>query len=112
MNRQEQADEESRKLIEKWRGGHARLWEYDISLSRLVIRIEAEGRPGNLHITCLSTEFIRGPVRWNDCSLEMREISYKGFCGNEVRYALRDESIGFEVHSSLLGAMENVEPIF
>ena len=112
MNRQGQADDESRRLIEKWRGGHACLWEYDVSLARLVIRVEAEGRPGNLHITCLSTEFICGPVRWNDSSLEMQAISYKGFCGNEVCYALRDERSGFEVHSALMAAVENVEPIF
>jgi hypothetical protein len=112
MNPQEQFEAQSRELIEKWQGGDACLWEYSVSLSRLVIRVTAKDRPGNLHIICLDTEFICGSVNWENCRLEVREIDYKSLYGAKIRFALRDEVAKVEIHCGMFGAQENVEPYY
>src|SRR5690242_4821206 len=47
-------------FFERWRGGRARIWEYQVSHKMLTIRVEIEGRRGNLHIRCSDTSFIHG----------------------------------------------------
>lgn len=95
-------------MIDKWQGGFACLWEYDVSHSHLVIRVIHDGRAGNLHITCGGCTFISGPVQWENCLFKVYEM---GLLNSEPsNYVLRDEKSSFEVRCVAFGTEENVEP--
>jgi hypothetical protein len=94
--------------LDAWRGVYARFWEFSPSLDRLAIRLTAEGRPGNLQVTCSPCVFIQGPVHWDPCDLRLVREERDG----DQLYVLRDESAGVEVACRGVVIDENVEPVY
>jgi hypothetical protein len=72
-----------RTFLNRWRGGTARLWEFQAAHCHLTIRIERSGEHGNLHVICLGPEFIRGPVQWDDCVPEVHLAGVYGVKGSK-----------------------------
>jgi hypothetical protein len=62
--------------LSEWRGTKARIWQYDRSLSRLVVMLSSatESRP-SLFVLCVSCRYIQGPVHWEDCELVVHSNS-------------------------------------
>ena len=98
-----------RKWMSKWEGGNSQVWEYTVSLRTLVIRIMSEKQSGNLHVICLDTQFICGPLKWPACHFELdRVIDQQG----DNQYLVRDDTAGFLVRCGKVEVKENVKPIF
>lgn len=114
MDQQQELDEPYLELIDKWQGDNACLWEYSVSLSRLVIRITSTNRDGNLHIICGDCEYICGPVRWDVSSIQINRhmIADRSYVLPNHFYVLRNEDSNFEARFGAFGAEENVEPVF
>ena len=91
-------------LLERWKGGRARFWQYSVSHCSLVIRIERAGVKGNLEIAC-SADHICGPVAWNNADLE---ISLEP----DVGYVIQDRAAGVRVVAATVSLAENVKPIY
>lgn len=91
-------------FLNRWRGGEAKLWEYSVSLRRLTIRVEMEGKKGNLHIRCADVSFICGPTRWGSSSFEIEEADGECF--------VRDRAVGFEVRAGFVDLAENCKPVY
>ncbi len=71
----------------------------------LTIRIEIEGKKGNLHLSCSPTH-IRGPVHWTPSMLEVKRVS-------NYEYIIYDDSVNLEIKSDgAIEIAENVNPIF
>ena len=96
-------------FLNRWRGGTARLWEFQAAHCHLTIRIERSGEHGNLHVICLGPEFIHGPVQWDDCAFEVHLESDQ--FGEAERYILRDISANFEVRTDEIEVKENCKPL-
>src|SRR5262252_7970611 len=79
----------ARRLIERWQGGRAKIWEFSSSLRGLTVRIEMDGKRGNLHVRCVDTEFIHSPTSWYNCRLSI--LVAEGADGYPESMTLRDE---------------------
>lgn len=99
-----------RTFLERWQGGRARLWAFQVAHCHLTIRIEKHGKHGNLHVICLEPEFIHGPVQWEDCAFEVQVEADKA--DEDMRYLLRDVRANFEVRTGEIEVKENCQPIF
>ena len=99
-------------LLEKWNGGKAKLWVYNVSFQQLVIRVEKpQELPGNLHITCSPCLSIIAPVVvWNNSNLSISKIKDDELVGATFR--LEDKYTGVVIECMGLHVDENVEPIF
>ena len=91
-------------LLDRWQGGDAMVWEYSVSFSNLIIRIERPGQLGNLQIGFGSTTHICCPTRWENCFFEVTELP--------EGYILRDTIGGVEIHAGEIDFAENCEPIY
>jgi len=91
------------KLLDRWRGGRARFWEYRISHKGLIIRVEQVGRSGNLHIGCNDVSHICGPTEWMDASFVIEDL--------RPDLVLRDAAAGVEVRCGLIECAENCKPL-
>ena len=98
-----------RTFLNDWRGGTARLWEFQAAHCHLTIRIERCGEHGNLHVICLGPEFIHGPVQWDNCVFEVHLESDQ--FGETERYILRDIPANFEVRTNEREVKENCKPL-
>jgi hypothetical protein len=58
-------------LLRRWDGSIARMWRLTISHRTLLLRLEQNGRDGNLEIACIEPEFIHGPTEWMDSQVEI-----------------------------------------
>lgn len=96
-------------FLGRWNGCDARLWDYTASHSALTIRITSKSRTGNLHLSCLGPEFIRGPVSWPNCQLHL--VPDVALSDGSSGYALVDESVGFEVRGEKVEVAENCKPL-
>jgi hypothetical protein len=82
--------------LEKWNGGKAKLWNYDVSFSTLVIRVEKENVKGNLHIRCRSCLSIIAPkLSWKNCHLKLEIIDFNEYLG--ATFLLWDENEGIKI---------------
>lgn len=97
-------------FLDRWSGGRARLWEFQAGHCSLTIRVEVEGKPGNLHIVCLGPESIHGPVVWKACHFEIIDNVVVG--EHKDGYIICDKAVGFEVRTEGLDVFENCKPIF
>jgi len=97
-------------FIQRWNGGKARLWEFQAGHCSLTIRVEREGTRGNLHIVCLGSAFIHGPVAWEQCDFEVGDHVVVG--DQADGYVLRDRAAGFEVYTEGLDVFEHCKPIY
>jgi hypothetical protein len=89
----------------RWRGGHAKLWDYSPTLATLTVRVESRQRAGNLHIVCGGCHSIRGPFHWEESAFEVMP-------GDDAGSTLRDIGAGFELRCQVVGVEENVEPVY
>src|SRR4051812_8202568 len=90
--------EQNQRLLDKWSGGSARLWEFQASHNRTIIRITQTGKHGNLHLICGDTDFISGPIVWNNCAFQIIETFYKNSYDMPVEYIIIDPLNRFEIH--------------
>ena len=95
-------------FLNRWRGGTARLWEFQAAHCHLTIRIERSGKSGNLHVICLGPEFIHGPVQWDRCDFAVHRESEQR--DRPERYILRDIHANFEVRTEAIEVKENCKP--
>ncbi|MBI1923155.1 hypothetical protein HYR99_02780 [Candidatus Poribacteria bacterium] len=96
-------------FLNRWNGGDARLWEYRSAHSSVTIRITAQDKPGNLHLSCLGPEYIQGPFFWENCHLEV--IDNISLTDGEAGYMVIDKRVGFEVRAEHLEIAENCKPL-
>ncbi|HKQ74216.1 MAG TPA: hypothetical protein VJ810_10990 [Blastocatellia bacterium] len=90
-------------LLRRWDGSIARMWTLTTSHRTLVLRLEQNGRVGNLQIACIEPEFIHGPTEWWDSHIEI-ERHANGF-------VVKDERAGLEVHTGHVELAENRKPL-
>lgn len=98
--------ENLQQLIESWNGNNAILFEYKISLGFLRIVITSKSNPHCLDIQCLDTEYIRGKTRWKSCCLKVKEVNVKTESGIPIKFMIKDETAGFEVHCGMISIEE------
>ena len=80
-------------MLAKWRGASARIWIFDVSLTRLGVRLLRRDEPEVLYIVGISCEHISGPFSWDDSDIS---ISWKDESGGPCDYVI-DKTAGFEL---------------
>jgi hypothetical protein len=103
----EQAVEKATVLLAKWRKGRAKLWDYTPTHLKVTVRVELPTVSGNLHLVCGGCSFMRGPLVWDDCEIEVRRRP-----GESGGLILSDAGAGFELHCRIVSVEENVEPVY
>lgn len=64
----------TRKMVERWHGASAELWELTTSHKSLrVVFSRNHDYATNLMISCLEPDLIRAPVRWENSEVHLRE---------------------------------------
>jgi hypothetical protein len=106
---EESKEQVQAKLLLKWRGSRAKVWDYTPSLSRLTLRLEFRGIPGNLHIVAGACRHILGLFSWDNCALELFPSPQPD---GAIGYCLRDSGAGFELLCGIVSMAENVEPVY
>lgn len=101
---------EFQKAMAPWQGGSSKLWHYQSSFQRLVIRVEKTGVPGNLHIVCSPCQSIRAPVYWSNIDLHAEVLSEDPTIG--PTYSLADQVAEVEIICHGLTTARNVPPVF
>jgi hypothetical protein len=104
----EDACQHTQRLLDVWRGGYARVWEFSPSLDTLTLRIVLDDRPGNLHVVCSPCVSLAGSIHWENCRLR---ASCQQEDDGETSFVLRDESARFQAVCRGLTAFKNVEPL-
>jgi hypothetical protein len=90
------------KMLARWRGARARMWELTTSHKTLTIRLERPGSNENLHVSCYPVH-IHGPVEWNNCDLEV-SLTDAG------KWFIKDATAGLEILAEGVEVKENREP--
>lgn len=108
-NYQEHLLKSASTFLGRWNGCDARIWEYAAGHSAFTIRVTSKTKPGNLHLSCLGPEYIKGPVAWSNCCL--RVIADVPLGDGSRGYALVDESAGFEMRGEKVEVAENCKPL-
>ena len=90
-------------LLNRWKGGYARFWEFSRGHYSFVIRIERPGVKGNLEIGCIA-DHICGPVIWDNANIE---VSFEPGVG----YVIQDRAAGVRVVGAAVSIAENVKPV-
>jgi hypothetical protein len=85
--------DQNHTMLEKWRGSRARIWIFDISLVRLVLRLERTGESEVLYILGASCKHIVGPFSWDNSSVSIESGDESG----KPFDAILDKEAGFEV---------------
>ena len=95
-------------MTERWVGVSAKIWEFQTSHSKLVLRIDEKDRKGNLHIICLGPIFLHGPIKWDANKIKL------DFYDDEkgIFYKVSDESVDFYVICEAIEIKENCAPIY
>ena len=91
------------KLLNRWKGGYAKLWSYSVSLRTLAIRIERPGVKGNLQISCYA-EHICCPTMWENANIEVT-------LEPGVGYVVQDRVAGVRIVGGPVLVAENVHPV-
>jgi hypothetical protein len=102
------SSEQIARLLNEWRGGDVKIWDYNCTLSRLTIRISLDTKE-DLFLVCGQSFYICGPFHWENSSLSISIPENSE--GQEVK-VIQDIRSGFEVHCRLLTLVRNREPSF
>jgi hypothetical protein len=86
------------ELLKTVENGEAIIWEYSVSHSRLLLRINSADSLKSIEIICLESEWICGKFRWLNCCLEISENDYMNSYGSKVQYSIKDKQNDFEIH--------------
>ena len=89
-------------LLQRWEGAIARLCELTCSHQTLTIRLEQNGRNGNLQIACIEPIFIHSPTDWCDAKITVLP-SNNGF-------VVVDEAAGVRIETHHVEIAENRKP--
>ncbi len=92
-------------FLKRWEGCHAKIWSYQTSHAKLVIRIKKPGVPGNLHLTCMGTQRVNAPEEWDNCHTRVPPSENGGL-------TVTDDAAGVEVLASTVNVAENVRPVY
>jgi hypothetical protein len=92
-------------LLERWRGGRAKLWELTASHQSLTIRIERPGVRGNLHVICFGPILIHSPGSWEGSCIDV-QLNEEGI------FVVGDEKAGVQILARKVEVKENCEPIY
>lgn len=61
-------------LLSEWRGSAVQLWQYSVTHSMLVIRLDRHSDiPGNLHVECLGVQHFSGYVSGGQANFKVEE---------------------------------------
>jgi hypothetical protein len=90
------------KLLARWQGGRARLWDYTVSHKVLVIRVEEDGRRGNLHLYCGDVSSIHAPTEWAPAVFHVEDL--------DEGIVLRDAAANVEIRAGGIEVAENCKP--
>lgn len=96
-----------RTFLSRWGDAHAQMYELTVSIKSLRLVIHRPNSPGNLLLACLGPIFIKGPVRWQNCDVQVDLVSLPDNEG--MGYRVYDETVGFEVICGALEVAENVK---
>jgi hypothetical protein len=80
-------------MLAKWRGSPARIWIFDVSLTRLGVRLARVGEPEVLYVVGASCEHIVGPFLWSDSEISIIPNQEPGASSDLVV----DKKAGFEL---------------
>lgn len=97
----------ARTFLSRWKGADAELWELTISHKSLRILIRRHAIEGNLLISCLDPIAIQGPVRWEDCDIQIASKVLPG--GQEPGYFVSDRTAKLEIICGEIEVRENVK---
>lgn len=90
------------KLLHRWRGARAKLWQLTVSHPTLTVRLERPGSDENLHVTCYPLH-IHGPVEWDNSELEIA-LTDNG------KWIVKDDVAGVEIVAEGVEVRENCAP--
>jgi hypothetical protein len=93
------------KMLQRWYGGRARLWELTVSHQTLIIRVERPGVHGNLHVACIGPHHIQSPSSWEDSHIDVALTD----CGEWI---VREAQAGVEVVAESVELKENCKPVY
>lgn len=66
------------KMVKRWHGYPARMWELTRSHAALTIVVFNQDPKQNLVIPCIGPRYISGPVTWENSEIEIHVITYEG----------------------------------
>lgn len=84
-------------LLQRWRGGHAKISELTASHSTLLIVIRCEGKVGHLKIACVDPLFIQGSIEWNDANIVVDIHGDDGFVVHDTQAGVRVVTTSIEI---------------
>lgn len=90
-------------FLNRWQNVSARIWEYRVSHTIIVIRLESSEVKGNLHIIGIEPIYYKGLFKWDNCKIK---IEY------DETFKIIDEVNGIELQCSDIEIKENCKPIF
>jgi hypothetical protein len=90
-------------VLARYRGATAQLWDFQVSLKRLVLRLSRSESEEALYVTSIGCEHIVAPFSWGDASIVIVEQTSDG------RTRVTDQGAGFELVCS--GASLAVAPV-
>lgn len=89
-------------LLRRWDGSEGRLWKLTTSHPTLTIRLEQQGRVGNLEVSCADPVHVQGPVRWKSSHVVIERF--------DDMFVVRDDSVGLRVQAHNVEVAENRRP--
>ena len=90
-------------LFEKWRGGDAAIWEYQVSHMVFILAVTRPSSNLLLYVYCGDADHICGPTKWKNCELSCDALE-------NDRVLLRDAGAAFELSAGVVGVEEAIAP--
>jgi hypothetical protein len=82
---------ESSASLNRYRGGSAQVWLFQVSHKRLILRLSLPDQQESLYIVAITCEHIVGPFSWRNASVSVVATE------PELITRVIDESAGFEL---------------
>jgi hypothetical protein len=84
-------------VLNEWRGAHAKIWLFHVSLNRLAIALNKHGAKEYLYIVAVGCRRISGPFSWKSANISLSLVEELPSDVGDARHLLKDEGAGFEL---------------
>ncbi len=85
------------KLLSRWKGISARLWELTSSHPTLRITLYDRERDGSLEVICISPKHIKAPLRWDNSDIQVKKSQNEGFDVIDMNAGVLISECGVEI---------------
>jgi hypothetical protein len=105
-------EEDIRKLLGKWRGSNAQVWEYTVGHGTLLVRLFRPNERAGLFVQCKDCRTIRFPsMGWKNADLSLRQKESPQQNDEDFRFELEDGERFFTACWAVY-LLESDKPVF